>query len=318
MHNAAPGLTPEAMAASIRELQTANQQLVSQMTEYAKEQEAKIATLKHSAAPRGIKPPNPQIYAGRRNEDVRAWLFHMEEQLNLYQVALDQRVAFAGSCMTGAALTWYRSVRDCATPITDWHTFAAKLREEFMSINPKKQARDQLAALTQTGDVRGYTAAFRRIITACGGDTEVPPKEQFDRYIRGLRPKTRKEVEHDEPANLQAAIVAAEKADNHFARVSTFDGGSSGYNRSRYFTRDTRKSDPMILGTMNGRGKENYRPGPMLSQAERDRRMAQGLCLDCGKPGHRRMSCPDRRPAGDYHGGTDQRRHQGNGRGTPR
>lgn len=60
------------------------------------------------------------------------------------------------------------------------------LKNTFTSINNKKEARNQLAGLKQTGSVSEYTMKFRRLVYQAN---DVNEAEQLDRYTRGLKPE---------------------------------------------------------------------------------------------------------------------------------
>ena len=280
--------------------------------------------------PRGLRLPPLDTFTGKKGEDLEAFLFQLKEHLETTRV-LDNtlQVRVAGMALRGPAKTWYTYVRNPATPeneqVKTFKEFEDGIRAHFTPIDPIKIARDQLADLKQTGSVRDYTALFRQLNTRIPTLSE---DERLDRYIRGLKPRTRKEVEIREPASYDDATRLAEKLDVAFERAYTSDRcdrsdrsdrrpQSTRHYPSRsdssYTAGHSSGSDPMILGTMQGPKK-----GP-LTQQEKDRRKAMGLCLYCGDKNHDIDTCtlkPKGRP-NHFSGPRNPQPGPGNGRQRP-
>ena len=267
--------------------------------------------------PRALRLPALDTFEGRTGEDLEAFLFQLHEYLEIAGVKDDVlRVRVAGMSLRGAAKTWYTYVRSPFTPASEqvktYEEFLSGIKAHFTPIDPVKLARDQLAVLKQTGSVRDYTATFRQLNTRIPKMSE---DERLDRYVRGLKPRTRKEVEIREPSTYDEAIRIAEKFDVAFDRAYATDlNGRS--NRSEFYQpprslptystayndsdasgfADT--SDPMILNSIQVTSQDKKGP---LSQDEKDRRKRLGLCAYCGDEDHDIDQCTLRPRSGGRH-----------------
>jgi hypothetical protein len=197
--------------------------------------------------PRALRLPALDTFEGKTGEDLEAFLFQLQEYLETAGVKDDAlRVRVAGMALRGAAKTWYTYVRSPYTPpseqVKTYDEFLSGIKAHFTPIDPVKIARDQLAELKQTGSVRDYTAIFRQLNTRIPKMSE---DERLDRYVRGLKPFTRKEVEVREPATYDEATRIAEKFDMAFKRAFT-SSRSKNTDDADHATR----SYPMILNAI--------------------------------------------------------------------
>ena len=288
--NPTPGPTAQDMEiaklkAELNEFKQSGQYLAAQvkiLREQAKEK---------PRLPSNLKLPTLNRYGGGKNEDLLAWLFQLNEQLALLQIDEDEyRIAFAGTALTGNAMTWYRAMR-MEGSVKTWKDFQDSLKAHFYPIDPVKHARDQLHPLTQTGSVRDYTATFRHLVAIIGSISE---DEKLDRYVRGLKTRTRCQVELKEPDSFDEACRLAEMIDVSNDRV--YGGANS--SRSAYPPSKPRRQgpEPMDLGAMpENRDKPKF---TKLTPEEKERRRKDGLCLYCGSDKHQLNDCKLRRPQG--------------------
>jgi hypothetical protein len=249
-------------------------------------------TAHRSPLPHNFKAPNLESYSGHKGEDLRAWLFQANEQLDLLGVTDDEaRIKIAGMALSKNAKTWYLSVRGptCsdANRVTTWDQFQTALMAHFYPIDPIKQARDRIANLRQVGNVRDYTAMFRQLCTII---TNMSDAERLDRYVRGLKARTRQEVELREPNTFEEASRIAERIDVNLERVfGTSNSGTSNFRARSYYPKpsSSQKDDPMDLSVLQRQFK-----GP-LSKEEKERRRTHNLCMYCGSNKHSVDFCPE-------------------------
>jgi len=266
-----------------------------------------------SRLPPGFKTPKLEPFVGKKGEDLTAWLFQAEEQFALLNITDDDlRIRIAGMAFRGAAKTWYHSVRSDTLPeaerLSQWGPFKASLIEQFSPVDPVKTARDQLADLRQEGSVREYTSRFRHLCTIINNISEA---EKLDRYVRGLKIRTRREIELREPPvqTFTDASKIAERVDNNMDRMFSPRPQQPSYPQKR---KDG--PVPMELGMMQRGSAGSYRPPPRdkparrgrLDPEERERRRTKGLCMYCGGADHQLEDCKVRPNSG---------RFQGNGQG---
>lgn len=259
--------------------------------------QSQLSTLKPTTKlPSSIKLPTVSKYSGDKREDLLAWLFQINEHLTLAQLEDDNtRILFAGTALTGNALTWYRSMK-MAGEVTTWEEFKASLQAHFYPIDPVKQARDQLHPLVQTTSVREYTATFRHL---CAIINNISEDEKLDRYVRGLKTRTRTQVELKEPHTFDDACRLAEIIDISNDRIF-----SSIYHKHPYSKPRRDGPAPMDLSAVNDRRdkpRNDAKAEPKfkkLTQEEKDRRRREGLCVYCGSNQHQLDGCPLRKPQG--------------------
>jgi len=244
-----------------------------------------------------IKLPPLDKYSGRKGEDLLAWLFTAKEHFSILNINEDEnRIVFAGTALTENAKTWYRSVRIEGRSMT-WNEFEAALKAHFYPLDPVKHARDKLHPLMQTSSVRDYTAQFRQLAAII---TNMAESEKLDRYIRGLKTRTRGHVELKEPTTFDEACRLAEMIDVTNDRIfANANANSNSSNRSNYHSvRVPRRNDPEPMD-LNAISEPKEKPKfKKLTPEEKEKRRRDGLCLYCGSDKHQLDACPLRKSPG--------------------
>jgi hypothetical protein len=216
----------------------------------------------------------------------------MDLYYHLTGIPPEQQVAFAASLLSGHAALWYRlqTLRADDIPFATWAQLKEALRKQF---NHVRRARDRLAALHQTGSVRKYITAFSAL------SLEIPdltPVEQLDRFIRGLKPAVRREVEIRAPGTFEEAATIADRVDSiAFASTRGFETPTSSAFRSQ--SRPPSYT-PMELDAMDVRkpAQRQQQQQPAYSREERQRLRDANACFYCRKTGHLMRDCPIRPP----------------------
>jgi hypothetical protein len=114
--------------------------------------------------------------------------------------------------------------------------------------------------------------------------------EKLDRYIRGLKTRTRHEVELKDPDSFDEACRLAEMIDVSNDRVF----GGSNHSRPAFQFHKQRRQGPEPMD-LNAIPDSKFK---RLSPEEKDRRRRDGLCLYCGSDKHKLEDCNLRRPQG--------------------
>ncbi|GAQ92386.1 hypothetical protein KFL_010010040 [Klebsormidium nitens] len=165
------------------------------------------------------------------------------------------------------------------------------------------------AAITQlVGLVTGLQGEVQRLATlqatppaaqaapAQAASSEVPniqDDELLDRFVRGLKPRTRMEVTMREPATFEDAVKLADRMDSLFSPGFGLDrqpkGRSTTYTPvpilSRPASNPVADPVPMEIDALRRR----LLP---LTDAERDRLRKIGGCFRCRQTGHIATNCP--------------------------
>ena len=114
---------------------------------------------------------------------------------------------FVSTLLWDEALLWFRSnyeTWDPATALT-WSILRASMREYFAPPNEDHRLQDEWANLKQYGTVFEYVSVLTALAMRIPGLSQT---QVLDKFIRGLKPKTRIEVElrdlktPDEPYRL--------------------------------------------------------------------------------------------------------------------
>jgi len=165
--------------------------------------------------------------------------------------------------------------------------FIDAITKQFQPANKSQYARDQLAKISQTKSVLEYTALFNKL---CIRIDNLHHSEQYDRYIRGLKPHIRIEVQKVQPVDFISAVQIAQTIDNIYFqnRKVNFKSSTTYNDRDNYggaVAMEVNNVDQQEVNAVSSRPRLN------LSKEEFERRKNNKLCFGCGKPGHRMSEC---------------------------
>ena len=234
---------------------------------------------------------HPEMFEGRRQgEKLEEWIYKMDMYLRAMQVAENLRVLTAVSFFQGNAMTWWRALIGDEDPTTvTWADFVRRLREEFLPVNAVKVASDKLEHLKQTGSVANFVKEFRTLALLI---PDLSPAEKLRRFLAGLKPRVRIEVDLRNPATVEEAVTLAERIDDltfqasrraNAARAVDFSSPSASFQDS---------CAPMDLSAMRVSNPRTSKPRPPLTPEERDKLRRENKCFFCREVGHIAFKCP--------------------------
>jgi retrotransposon gag protein/zinc knuckle protein len=230
----------------------------------------------------GIRPRQPDKYYGQRDFLLLGnWIFSVDQYFILTDMPIHKQGPFISTLLRNEALLWYRANYenwDPAVPLT-WPTLRRAMREYFAPPNEDRRLQDEWANLKQFGTVFEYVSVLTALAMQIPGLSQT---QILDKFIRGLKPKTRIEVELRDPKTPEEAYRLADRFDRivYSAKSTTFL--TQHYNRYSS-TSDSSYGEPMQIDALRPR-----RPKSKDIQYLR----ARGLCFNCQKPGHMAMNCP--------------------------
>ena len=250
----------------------------------------------------GTRPHQPDKYHGQRDFLLLGnWIFSVDQYFILTDMPVSKQGPFVSTLLRDEALLWYRSSYenwDPATPLT-WEILRAAMRQYFAPPNEDRRLQDEWANLKQYGTVFEYVSVLTALAMRIPGLSQ---NQILDKFIRGLKPKTRIEVELRDPKTPDEAYRLADRFDRIVYGTRNNSFLTQNYNRyapTSGASSNTDYGEPMQIDTLRPR-----RPGPRNFQRPRN----QGLCFTCEKPGHIAANCPE------THGQFRKKYQQGKGR----
>ena len=112
------------------------------------------------------KPALPETFHGKSKQDPCDWFFGLDCFLEFAQDLWDtaSRVGCDVTLLREDALKWRRQAKTSAIAEEhDFDRFKAQLCFRFLTTDPVKDARDQLAELKQIKSAKAYSSIFRTV-----------------------------------------------------------------------------------------------------------------------------------------------------------
>jgi hypothetical protein len=219
-------------------------------------------------------------------------------------IPADKRVFFAAGLLDGYTKSWWRYLcesygADRLHELYVYDTFRALLMSRFKAVNASRHARDQLAELKQTSNVRTYAHNMQDLAMQI---PNMHDEELMDKFIRRLKPRTRQEVVMREPSSFEQAVQLADRYNSLFSPGFGFNrqlsGTNTSYLRPPILTPVANPSSSGPLPMEIGMVKRKNAP---LTLKERDRLRKVGGCFYCRQPGHIAPNYPNGKPALQKH-----------------
>ena len=251
-----------------------------------------------------LKPKQPEKYDGSRDyQRIDNWVASMDSYFAITNTEPLMIYHYLNTIFVDEAATWFRYIFGKEDPSTVmWATVKAALLDYFVRPNHTRRLRDQWAEARQTGSVTEYHTYLARIAMQLGN---IAQDEFIDKFIRGLKPNTRTELEFRDPKTIEEAVKWADTFDARYYRKMNnqryygFLSPNNSYQEDNY-------GEPMQIDVL--RTTNNEAPTPLqidafktrtqqtklkkLTDEERAYLQSTGACFRCRRQGHMACGCP--------------------------
>lgn len=230
----------------------------------------------------------PEKYNGSRNH-FRQFLNSVKLHFSVSPNRFPSDVAktgFVSSLLRGAALDWispYREKQDAM--LSSWSDFESKFKAMFDDPHRARTAVNKLTQLRQGNrSVVAYAAEFRRIVM----DADFDNNAKVHWFRAGLSDAILDELVHTAAkTDLDELIAQCVLIDTRLLERAVERKRRSFPRAAPASMPQAPPNDPMVLDSTT----VSSQRGP-LSAEERKRRIENDLCIYCGRPGHRKATCP--------------------------
>ncbi|POM64835.1 Hypothetical protein PHPALM_19585 [Phytophthora palmivora] len=154
----------------------------------------------------------PSNLPGKKGEDVREWLFQVENACRSNNIITDTRTGLPGIAVSvikktasGWFLYWPSTTR---SEEHTWGIFREHVLQHFEASNYQAVLREKLHRLKQTADIASYNGAYSALIYWVEGMSML---DQVLCYANGPKPRTRSYVKLEKPETLSDAMDLAVK-----------------------------------------------------------------------------------------------------------
>jgi Retrotransposon gag protein len=280
----------QAMQDTLREQQTMIQDQQNQM-QTLMSHISQQANTSHpgSSMSRKVKVAPPEYFSGNR-KGSRSFLLQLK---NIFRAQPDifasdtDKVAYAISFLRDVAFSWVAPFIESDTEILhSFRLFEEKFLLTFGDTDRERQAERELLSLKQKNrPASALVADFQRLIM----DVHWPNASLFSLFYQALNDDVKDEIcKCDRPNNIEDYYTLAVRIDNRLFERRQEKRSSNRFQPRLIEFHDTsntrQESEPMIIGSTH--------PHSSLSTDERQRRIAEGLCMYCGSKDHLIASCP--------------------------
>ena len=189
-----------------------------------------------------LKPKQPEKYNGKRDfQVIDNWITSVDSYFALTHAEPPDIYHYLNTIFSDEAAAWFRFVyRNVDPNEVTWEIVRTSIKAYFVPPNYTRRLRDEWAYLRQTTTVSDYYARLTQLAMQLG---EVDEERLVDKFIRGLKPKTRTEVELRDPQTLEEASRIADRFDTIVYHRSTFVPLQS-------FHQEDTRGEPMQLDTL--------------------------------------------------------------------
>ena len=250
----------------------------------------------------------PEFYGVEDPAEADEWTVQIEKIFEVFKCTSQQRVQLATHMFRGTAEGWWKTVKsayDTAEDDKAWETFVKQFQDRFIPEHYIEQKIVEFETLIQdTLPVQEYEIQFTRL-SRFAAALITPDSEKVRRFIRGLRPDIRLQVQQSKLTEYDAVVKKAYWAEESLKGVIALE-------QQRIMA-----MLPQLIGQLipaptptpapfPPQQPKRQRMEPRFRQPQqrlecvhcggahysRDCRKQSGACYHCGDPGHKVRHCP--------------------------
>ena len=216
------------------------------------------------------------------------------------------KVGTAATYCSGVASTWFNTYLENSDlyyeVLSNWDKFKVLFKSTFGPIDPAVTAAHEIRNLSQrNGPISVYASRFLQLRS----DLDWNESALLYQFKSGLSNEIKDLLlHHDIPDELDAMVKLAVRIDGRLQEhrqersrrtfPSRPNNGSSSAPSSNFTPPRQNHSYAPPRPTGDMMDVDSVKRGPLTPQ-EREHRFKNGLCIVCGKAGHIKMNCPQRR-----------------------
>ncbi len=202
------------------------------------------------------------------------------------------KLAFVVNLLRGKAGEWANSLWEAQSPLlASFETFATEMKKVFDHPFRNLTSAHRLLSLHQGNQsVAEFSIEFR-ILAAESGWDDLALKSAF---LKGLSEEVQDQLAtRDEPDSLESLINLAIRIDNRLRERRRARRGLPSLHPRRPVNQPVPAPGTAVPDTVVPEAEEPMHLGrTCLTPEQRSQRIADGLCIYCGQPGHYISQCP--------------------------
>lgn len=259
----------------------------------------------------------PNFFLGHAGENVDIFLSKFEDWMNATRVAQERWCQQFPLYLQGVSYSWFKSLPQGVQTAANFQEISDVFRTRFHSEDQELLQRMKLYDYVQ-GEHQSFEDFVNVFNNACV-KYNVPEGDRKNMFIKALKPRLKAAVWRQRPDTLQAAIVVARTEEachqmehQHDVSVMMQGADTSVHQRQKLvasaeYENDKARYDAQFkaimqkLDQITGTLRQNdNRPQVQQQQLPRPTRFnrtvdGQPICYDCGRVGHLRSNCRNKK-----------------------
>ncbi|CCO35455.1 hypothetical protein RSOLAG1IB_12278 [Rhizoctonia solani AG-1 IB] len=241
-----------------------------------------------------IKVKAPEPFKGGTGSEAKQWLARMNGWLRLSATQFNSEedvVTFLLVNMEGTASSWalphLANMGSNQATITTALEFDTAFSRAFFDPDEQRAAEQKITNLVQTTTTAAYATEFRTLLMLLDWNDAALCAQ----FYKGLHWHVKQQLaqKEDQPRNLESLIAATVRIDN--VRRELEISRPPRKNRSKPAATTTATTSRTNPGTPCVDSERLKSDPNYVSEAERQRRRDEKLCIKCGKAGHQFAEC---------------------------